>query len=77
MEELTDIDLITLYREWSERTWAAGFIEPTRHNVRCFRKYLLARKPEPEHDILEYEQRFIDEYNQQEQSHPQPSEGPT
>lgn len=77
MEALTDTDLITLYREWSERTWSAGFIEPTRSNVRCFRKYLLTRKPEPEHDILEYEQRFINEYNQQEQALPQPSEETT
>lgn len=73
----TDIDLINLYREWSERTWAAGFVEPTQINVESFRQYLTQRKPEFfRYDILEYEQRFIDEFNKQEKTAPlpQPSE---
>ncbi len=79
MEELfSERSLIRLYREWSERNWAAGFMEPAPDIVRAFRANLIAKEPEPEREFTDYERRFLEEYiNQAKAALPQPSEETT
>jgi hypothetical protein len=66
IEELTNYELVALYREWSEDRYCAGFMDPTEATVKEFREELpdiiaklLLTAFEP------YERNFLREYRRQ------------
>ena len=62
---MDDNEIVTLYEEWSERFWAAGFMDPSKGMVRQFRDWLGDREPRQR---LDYENEMLAEYHRQETS---------
>lgn len=56
-EDQPDEWIIQLYREWSEETWAAGFMGPSPSVVKQFYAWVDALPLQPRED---YEQEMID-----------------
>ena len=68
--ELTDWQLVELYRQWSEDHYAAGFIAPSKQNVRHFREWLhnplRTRAETQDRKMYAYETEMLDEFKAQE-----------
>jgi len=66
MAELTDREIVLLYREWSEDIWAAGFIDATPLHVANFRLWIVDGHTELE----DYELAMVAEYRKQVEASP-------
>ena len=67
VSELTDYQLIELYRRWSEDNWCAGFMDPSPGVVADFLRDLegmLLTDP-TDGTRTDYEQQFLDEVRRQ------------
>lgn len=62
--ELTDQQLITLYQQYSEETWASGFMQPSTIAVADFRRWL-DNLPKEQESLKDYELQFLLEYRRQ------------
>ena len=64
----SDMEILRLYRQWSEEFYAAGFLSPTEETVREFREWLRqGPTTEEERELSLYEVTMLEEYHRQEQ----------
>lgn len=73
---LTNNQIVTLYREWSGLRYCAGFVSPSEEAVRSFRKwlrrdYLLEVKSNKE--LFDYELQMLEEFRRQENASKDPA----
>ena len=57
--DLTDYQVVQLYRVWSEDAYCAGFMSPSEGTVKSFREWLKgpkAREDDPERNLVDYEE---------------------
>jgi hypothetical protein len=45
MTQLSDAEVLVLYRQWCEEYWRAGFLHPAEHYVAAFRAWIAKRSP--------------------------------
>ena len=65
MSQLSDAELVELYRRWSEEFWCAGFMSATEGTVRQFRKWLTTLGRDVPEVSTDYELEFLTEYKRQ------------
>lgn len=68
VSELTEWEIMLLYREWSEASYC-GFIVPSTETVKEFRNELHLNETddaEPYRELYDYEMRMLQEFKKQE-----------
>ena len=65
MPDYTDSEVIRLYREWSELTWASGFYRSSPAVVGHFRRWLTQQVSQL-HKFKDYELEMLAEFRKQE-----------
>jgi len=65
---LTDTEVLALYRQWSERTYASGFEASSAYIVQQFRAWLCNQVLDSQRPFRDYERAMLAEYRRQEAS---------
>ena len=66
MPELSDAEIVRLYREYSEACWCAGFMASSPLIVGEFRGWLAKKQAKPKREPNPYETEMLAEYHRQE-----------
>jgi hypothetical protein len=61
---MTDEEILSLYSQWSEEYYCAGFLTPDSLSVLEFRKWLTALRLKPVQ--YDYEREMLEEFHRQE-----------
>lgn len=66
LKEYTDRELLSLYSQYSEEAWAAGFMQPSESEVRSFKRWLLSWEAtnREERPLEDYELEFLRIYKE-------------